>query len=187
MKELESLNKLIEVLQEYPTIGKKSATRLAISIAKDKFKTLKLINALEEVVTNIKECELCGNFSEDEICYICDSNREKIVAIVSSQKDTLVMEEAKIFDGYYFVLDSLDEEKIEKLKEYIKNKEIKEVLFAFSPTLENEAKILYLQDKLKDLNIEFSQIAQGVPTGVSFENIDIQSLSKALKQRIKME
>jgi recombination protein RecR len=52
--------------------------------------------------------------------------------------------------------------------------------------MENEAKILYLEDYLKDLNLEFSQIAQGVPTGVHFENVDINSLASALKKRVKI-
>jgi len=85
MKDLQSLNKLIEALEELPSIGKKSAKRLAFHLAKDKFKALKLINAIENVVTNIKECKICGNFSDYEICNICSNeNRDNILAIVIS-------------------------------------------------------------------------------------------------------
>ena len=187
MKDLKTLNELIEILQEFPSIGKKSATRLALSLAKDKFKALKLINTLENMVSVINECKICGNFTEYEICEICDNPlRDKILAIVENQKDILTIEESGSYNGYYFVLSNLENETIEKLKKIIKEKEIKEVIFAFSPSVENEAKILLLEDKLKDLNIEFSQIAQGVPTGVHLENVDINSLSKAIKQRIKL-
>ena len=187
MKDLKSLNNLIEVLEELPSIGKKSATRLAISLAKDKFKALKLINAIENVISSIKECEMCGNFSEHEICDICDNPyREKTIAIVENSKDILTIEESGSYNGYYFVLNYIDDEMIEKLKNIIKEKEIKEVIFAFPPSVENEAKILLLEDRLKDLNIDFSQIAQGVPTGIHFENVDINSLSKAIKFRIKL-
>jgi len=68
----------------------------------------------------------------------------------------------------------------------LKKKNIKEIIFAFPPSVESEARCLFLEDKLKDLNIEFSQIAQGVPTGVHFENIDVNSLAKAIKLRFKM-
>ncbi|NPA87205.1 recombination mediator RecR [Caminibacter pacificus] len=187
MKDLNSLNKLIEAFEELPSIGKKSATRLALAIAKDKFKALKLINAIEDVVTNVKECEICGSFSEHEICEICDDpNREKTLAIVESAKDVMVIEESGSYNGFYFVLSHLDDENIQKIRDIIKNKEIKEVIFAFPPSVESEARSLYLEDKLKDLGVEFSQIAQGVPTGVHFENVDINSLAKAIKLRFKL-
>jgi len=60
MKDLKSLNRVIEILEELPSIGRKSATRLALSLAKDKYKTLKLINALENMVSSIEECKICG-------------------------------------------------------------------------------------------------------------------------------
>jgi len=187
MKDLKTLNELIEILEELPSIGKKSATRLALSLAKDKYKTLKLINALENVASTIQECKICGNFSEHEICDICDDlNRDKILAIVDSQKDILSIEESGSFNGYYFVLNHIDDEHINKIREIIKDKEIKEIIFAFPPSVESEAKSLLLEERLKDLEIEFSQIAQGVPTGVHFENIDINSLAKAIKLRHKI-
>jgi len=188
MKDLNSLNKLIEAFEELPSIGKKSATRLALSLAKDKFKALKLINALEDVVTNIKVCEICGNLSEHEICDICDNpNRDKTLAIVENSKDIMIIEESGSYNGYYFVLSHLDEENIQKIREIIQDKKIEEVIFAFPPSVESEARSLYLEDKLKDLGIEFSQIAQGVPTGVHFENVDMNSLAKAIRLRFKMK
>ena len=187
MKDLKSLNNLIEILQELPSIGKKSAIRLAIYLAKDKFTALKLVNALENVVSNIQECKICGNFSEHEICEICDNPmRDKILAVVESSKDIITIEESRSFHGYYFVLSKIDNETIEKLRDLIQKKEIKEIIFAFPPSLENEAKILLLEDKLKDLKIEFSQIAHGIPTGVHLENVDINSLAKAIKLRYKL-
>jgi recombination protein RecR len=187
MKDLTSLNELIEALEELPTIGKKSATRLALFLAKDKFKAMKLINAIENVVTNIKECTICGNFSEYEICEICDNpNRDKILAIVETPKDIMIIEESGSFNGYYFVLNHLDDENIQKLRDFIKKNKIKEVIFAFPPSVESEARSLYLEDKLKDLGVEFSEIAHGVPTGVHFENVDINSLAKAIKLRHKI-
>jgi len=186
MKDLTSLNKLIEAFEELPSIGKKSATRLALAVAKDKFKAMKLINAIEDVVTNIKECEICGNFSEHEICDICaDESRDKTLAVVENTKDILVLEESNGYRGYYFVLVHIDDENIEKLRNIIKDKGIKEVIFAFPPSVESEARSLYLEDKLKDLDVEFSQIAHGVPTGVHFENVDVNSLAKAIKLRFK--
>ena len=187
MKDLKSFYELIEILETIPGIGRKSATRLAIALIKDKFKALKLINKIENAITLINECKICGNFTEHEICEICDNPlREKTIAIVENPKDILVIEKSRSYNGYYFVLSKIDEKSIQKLKKIIKEKNIKEVIFAFTPSIENEVKILILEDKLKDLKINFSQIAQGVPTGVNLENIDINSLSKAIKLRFKI-
>jgi len=187
MKDLQSINRLIEAFEELPSIGKKSAVRLALSIAKDKFKALKLINAIEDVVANVKECEICGNFSEHEICEICASeNRDKTLAVVENSKDIITIEESGSYHGYYFVLNHIDDEVIQKLKNTVIQKEIKEIIFAFPPSVESEARSLYIEDRLKDLDIEFTQIAQGVPTGVHFENVDVNSLASAIKKRVKI-
>jgi len=187
MKDLQSLNRVIEILEELPSIGRKSATRLALSLAKDKYKTLKLINALENMVSSIEECKICGNFSENEICEICDDiNRDRKIAIVESQKDIMIIEQSKSYNGYYFVLNKISDENLSKLRKIIIDKSIEEVIFAFSPSTENEAKILLIEDRLKNLNIVFSKIAQGVPTGVHFENVDINSLANAIKFRHKI-
>ena len=183
---LKSLEELIENLQELPTIGKKSATRMAMYLIKNKFNALKIANAIENAVTAIDECKECGNLTENELCEICMSERENKICIVAHSKDIILLEENKIFTGYYFVMPELDNNKIEKLLLLITKKTIKEVIFAYTPSIENEAKIIYLEDRLKNYNLEFSKIAQGIPMGVNFENVDITSLYKAFTGRIKL-
>ena len=183
---LKSLEELIENLQTLPTIGKKSATRMAMYLVKNKFEALKIANSIENAVTAIEECKECGNLSENELCEICMSERENKICIVEHSKDIILLEENEIFNGYYFVLPELDNSKIEKLIELIKRKNIKEIIFAYIHSIENEAKILYLEDRLKQFNITFSKIAQGIPMGVGFENVDITSLYKAFSGRIKL-
>jgi len=183
---LKSLEELIENLQTLPTIGKKSATRMAMYLVKNKFEALKIANSIENAVTAIEECKECGNLSENELCEICMSERENKICIVAHSKDIILLEENEIFNGYYFVLPELDNSKIEKLIELIKRKNIKEIIFAYIHSIENEAKILYLEDRLKQFNITFSKIAQGIPMGVGFENVDITSLYKAFSGRIKL-
>ena len=186
MENLKSLKELIENLQALPTIGKKSATRMAMYLVKNKFQALKIANSIENAVTAIDECKECGNLTENELCEICMSDRDNKICIVEHSKDIIILEENNIFDGYYFVLPELENDKIEKLITLIKNKNIDEVIFAYPHTLENEAKIMFIEDRLKHLNITFSQIAQGVQMGVNFENVDIISLNKAFSSRIKI-
>ena len=63
---------------------------------------------------------------------------------------------------------------------------VKSILFAITPSIANDAFILYIEDKLKNYEIKFAKIAQGVPTGVSLENVDILSLSKAIQSKVEI-
>jgi recombination protein RecR len=63
---------------------------------------------------------------------------------------------------------------------------VKEIVFALTPSIANDAVMLYIEDKLSNFNINYSKIAQGVPTGVSLENIDLLSLTRALADRVRV-
>jgi len=185
---LDKFNMLVEALQELPTIGKKSATRLAYHmLMKDSFAGMKISHAIEEALGSIKKCSLCGGMSEDELCFICcdESRDETLLCIVENAKDILLLEENALFNGRYFVLESLAELNFSNL-EKIAASGIKEIVFALTPSVSNDAVILFIEDKLSDYDINYSKIAQGVPTGVSLENIDLLSLTRALADRVKV-
>ena len=185
---LDKFNRLVDALGELPTIGKKSATRLAYHmVMNDSFIGLKISHAIEDALGSLKKCSSCGGMSEDELCFICSDERrdDRVLCIVESAKDILLLEENGLFDGKYFVLSSLDELSIEELESSVKNG-VMEVIFALTPSISNDAVILYIEDKLSDYELNFSKIAQGVPTGVSLENIDILSLTRALEDRVRV-
>ncbi len=187
-QELEKFQKLVEALEVLPTIGKKSATRLAyFMVRNDSFSALKLAHAIEDAVSSIKKCQKCGGMSEHEVCDIClDENRNaKILCIVESAKDMLLLEENKLFDGKYFVLENLEQD-MNALIKRVEDDRVEEIIFALTPSIQNDALILFIEDKLSQYKIEFTRIAQGVPTGVSLENIDLLSLSRALHDRVKV-
>ena len=185
---LDKFNRLVDALQELPTIGKKSATRLAyFMVMDDSFVGMKISNAIEDALGTLKKCTKCGGMSEDELCFICCDERrdDTLLCIVENAKDILLLEENGLFDGKYFVLEALDELTVSHLVE-IANNGIIEVLFAITPSIANDAVILYIEDKLSEFDINFSKIAQGVPTGVSLENIDLLSLTRALEDRVRV-
>ncbi len=185
---LEKFDNLVEALSSLPSVGKKSAQRFAYHlILNDTFSAMKISNAIESAVRTIRSCERCGGLSEHEICEICsDEHRDNTkLCITESAKDILVLEENNLYDGVYFVLDSLDEDRICKLKEIVADG-ISEVIFALTPSLSNDAIIIFVEDKLGEFDVEFTKIAQGVPTGVHLENVDMLSLSKALSLRTKV-
>jgi len=149
---------------------------------------MKLSHSIETAIRDIRQCVRCHAMSENEICEIClDDDRDELtLCIVQSAKDIFIMEESKQFSGKYFVIQSLEDHIINDLLKIVNKSEVNHILFAVTPSLANDAFILYIEDRLKNKNITFTKIAQGVPTGVSLENVDILSLSKAITGQIKI-
>ncbi len=186
-KGLEKFYDLVEAFESLPTIGKKSALRLAYHIVmNDNYTGIKIAHSIENALKNIKRCVKCGSMSEHEICEIClDDRRVRNKAcLVQSAKDIFLIEESKQFDGLYFVIEELDIESMERLSSFIEENSINEIIFAITPSLSNDAFMLFIEDKLKSFKISFSKIAQGVPTGVSLENVDMLSLAKAIQSKV---
>ncbi|AXP08273.1 recombination mediator RecR [Campylobacter hepaticus] len=186
---LEKFNELIESFANLPTIGKKTAIRLAYHICiKNQNHGIKLAHNIENALRFTKLCEQCGALSENELCEICtDEERNKnILCIVESPKDVLTLEESKSYNGLYFVLDELNEKKLEKLRQIILNLNIIELIFALTPNINSDATIFFIEEQFKNLNLSFSKIAQGIPSGVNLENVDLVSLNKAMNFRTKI-
>ncbi|MCV3386640.1 recombination mediator RecR [Campylobacter lari] len=190
LKGLEKFNELVAAFSALPTIGKKSALRLAYHVCiKDPLLGSKLAYHIEESIRMIRKCTQCGALSENELCEVC-SNIERnrnIICIVQDSKDVLVLEDSGSYDGLYFVLDDTSEENIIKLRSMIEHNKTTEIFFAFTQGLNSDAIVFFIEEKLKDLNLSFSQIAQGIPSGVSLENVDFISLHKAINHRTKLD
>ncbi len=180
---------LVEALENLPTIGKKGAMRLAFHMTlHNSLDGLKIAHAIEDAVAHLRACRKCGGLSEDELCHICsDEMRDReLLCLVEHAKDILVIEESGEYHGHYFVFDKLSEDRLLRLKEVIEENETKEIIFAFTPSIQNDALMLYIEDQLADLALRFSKIAQGVPTGVHLENVDTLSLAKAISDRVRV-
>jgi len=188
-KGLEKFYDLVESFEMLPTIGKKSALRLAYYVVtQNSYAGMKLSHSIETAIRGIKQCTKCHAMSENEMCEIClDEDRDNTtICIVQSAKDIFIIEDSKQFVGKYFVIESLEDGIIKDLLKLVKQDKVKNILFAITPSLANDAFILYTEDRLKNLDISFTKIAQGVPTGVSLENVDVLSLSKAINGQIKI-
>ena len=188
-KGLEKFYDLVEAFEMLPSIGKKSAIRLAYHIViENTYTGMKLAHSIETAIRSIRLCTRCNAMSENEVCEIClDTDRDNTaLCIVQNAKDIFIIEESKQFHGKYFVIESLEDMVLQKLIKLVESESIKHILFAVTPSLANDAFILYIEDKLKNKDIIFTKIAQGVPTGVSLENVDILSLSKAIAGKIQI-
>lgn len=186
---LTTFNALIEALEQIPTIGKKSALKMAYTLGvENKFLGIKIAHCLEEAISHTRTCEACNALSESQLCEIC-SDEHRLngqLCIILHPRDIFILEENTDYEGRYFVLSSIEDFNPHLLRQNIQDNHINEIIFAFSPTLANEAIMLFIEDKLSDLNLSFSKIAQGVPTGIGLDNIDSLSLSRALQSRTKL-
>lgn len=186
-QKIEAFENLVNAFQEMPSIGKKSAIKMAYHLVmEDSFAAMKLAHAIEEGVNRIRRCKKCHNMSEDELCFICaDEYRDSSkLCIVQSAKDILTIEESGQYRGLYYIIREVNDLDEYHLREVVQG--VEEVIFAFPPSLATDTMILYIEDKLKDQHLVFTKIAQGVPTGVELDNIDLLSLSRALESRTKV-
>lgn len=184
---IEAFENLVNAFQEIPSIGKKSAIKMAYHLLiEDSFAAMKLAHAIEEGVNSIRSCKKCHNMSEDELCSICsDEYRDNsTLCIVQSAKDILTIEESGQYKGIYYIVTQISDLDEYHLKDAIRG--INEVIFAFPPSLATDTMILYIEEKLSGSDVKFTKIAQGVPTGVELDNIDVLSLSRALESRVKV-
>ena len=188
-KGLSKFYDLVDAFEMLPSIGKKSALRLAhYMVTENSYAGMKLSHSIQDAIASIRQCKQCYSMSENELCEICvDTQRDnQILCIVQNSKDIFLIEDSKQFKGKYFVIESLEEHILDNLIYLISSNKIHNILFAVTPSIANDAFMLYIEDRLKNFDIEFTKIAQGVPTGVSLENVDLLSLSKAINGQIKV-
>jgi len=184
---LEPFESLVSALEAMPGIGSKSALKLAYHIVTDKkFEAIKLAHAIENAVESIRRCTKCNNLSQDELCYICsDDLRDKTkLCIVQSAKDIFTIEKVGLYNGLYYVINDIEDFDLNHLKNALKG--VKEVIFAFAPSVASDTMILYIESQLEGMDLIFSKIAQGVPTGISLDSVDTLSLAKALEDRVNL-
>ena len=198
MSKLKALERLEESLTKLPSVGKKSAERLAFAMLDMEDDDLQeFADAVSSLKTSIHTCPICGNLTEDEICPICaDEGRDKsTIMVVSTPKDVLALEKAEDYNGLYHVLGgtiSLSKGKgienlnIAGLMKRLEGGEVKEVILATNPTVDGETTALYLAKIIEPLNITVSRIAYGLPMGGNLDYTDSLTISKAIQGRRKI-
>ncbi len=185
---IESFENLVDALERLPSIGKKSARRMAYHMTmEDRFAAMKIAHAIENAVRSVSRCECCGAMSEDELCPVCsDETRDRSkLCIVEHPADVMHIENSGEYDGLYFVVGSSETLDLTRLRSMVEDG-VEEVIFAFTPGIASDGLMLYIEERLSDYDLVFTRIAQGVPTGVNLENVDILSLSRALQDRTRI-
>ena len=190
-----SIEKLIESFERLPSIGHKTAVRLAFHMLDlSKEETEEFINSIINAKEKLKYCSNCYNISDTDPCPICGNPKRdpSVICVVEDVRDIIAMEKTHEFKGVYHVLHGSispmngigpDDIKIKELLSRLMNGEVKEIILATNPRVEGEATAMYLSKLIKPLGIKVTRIAHGIPVGGDLEYTDEITLTKALEGR----
>lgn len=190
-----SIATLIEQFQKFPSVGPKSAQRMAFHLLKMPVSEVeKFAKAVVEAKQSTVACEICYNLSSISPCEICSSTtRDKsTICVVAETKDLIAIEKTNEYKGLYHVLQGLispidgigaEDIRIKELLSRLTDENVKELILALSPSVEGEATSLYLTKLVKPFGITVSRIAFGLPVGTDLEFADEITLAKALEGR----
>lgn len=192
------IEKLITALRCLPSVGPKTAQRMAFELLhKKRQEGVELAKTVQEAMELIANCAHCRNFSESELCSICanDHRDHTKLCIVETPSDVVAIEQTACYKGYYFVLmghlsplDGIGPEHIgiDLLLEMLAKRATTEVIIATNCTPEGEATAFYIIEQVKSLGISCSRIAHGVPIGGELEYLDSNTVSRALTARTQI-
>jgi recombination protein RecR len=193
----ESIEKVVSMFSSLPTIGRKTAQRLAFHILKQDEKFAQdFAQSLILLKQNVKLCSVCFNYTEADPCPICSSSKrdKSTICVVESPTDVMAIEKTNEYFGFYHVLhgalNPLENINVNDLKiiELINrlNTDVYEVILALNPTVEGEVTTQYINNQIKPLGKKISRIARGIPIGSDLEFADEATLSRALQGRIEL-
>ena len=193
MKYPQALIQLIRELGRLPGIGPKSAQRLAFHLFNQPEEDIRsLAEALLEAKTSLKQCRICFNITDQDVCSVCSdaSRNHALVCVVEEAADLLAIERSGEYDGLYHVLHGAlspmngvgpDQLTIKALLGRLDG--VEEIILATATTVEGEATAMYLNKVLEEETVKTSRIAYGLPVGGDLEYADEVTLGRAITHR----
>lgn len=192
----ESLEKLINELTKLPSIGRKTAQRLAFHLLKQpKEEVVLLSRALVDMTERIVRCRICNHITESNPCSICISTKRdhSVICVVEESNDVLAVERTDQYRGVYHVLGGLldpldgvgpEDLKVKELMQRITT-DVREVILAINPNVQGDATVMYIAEKLRAIGrVRITRIARGIPIGSDLEFADMTTLSRAMEGRV---
>jgi recombination protein RecR len=198
---LESLEELVAALSRLPTIGRKSAWRLALYLMeRPEAEAKHLADTVLSVRRKVRRCGVCFNYSEGEVCAVCASavRDRSLICVVEKPTDVFTIENAGRYRGLYHVLGGVlsplngvtaEKLQIARLRERISGDdggdvEVKEVIIGLGGSGDAETTALYLAKVLKGDGVRVTRFARGLPAGLEIEHVDQLTLTQALNERV---
>ena len=188
---------MVNQLSKLPSIGPKTAQRLAYHIIKmPEDKVRDLAAAIYQGKTQIRFCPVCGNYTDIEPCALCtdDDRKNGMICVVRDPRDVAAVERMRDFRGQYHVLHGTispmdgigpDDIRIRELLARLGSGDINEVILATNPDIEGEATAAYIARIVKPLGVRVTRIAHGIPVGGDLEYADEITLAKAFQGRVE--
>lgn len=191
----DSIERLIENFEKLPSVGRKTAERLAFYILESRnVEVQEFLDSIVDAKRKLKYCSNCFNISDKDPCDICinESRDKNTICVVEGVRDIVAIERMDEYKGVYHVLQGTlspmhnigpDDIRIKELIERIKKDKVKEVILATNPRVEGEATAMYIAKQIKELDIKATRIAHGIPVGGDLEYTDEITIFKALEGR----
>jgi recombination protein RecR len=195
---IEPLDNLVNSLCQLPTIGRKTALRLALHLLERPQAELDTLSqCIATIKANIKVCQRCFNYGTADLCDVCSSSSRDtgVICVVEKPQDVLVFERTGIFRGLYHVLGGVlspingitaDKLRIQELRNRLVGGEVHELILGLGASAEAETTCLYLARIFSGMQVKISLLARGVPAGTELEYIDQITLNQALHERVEM-
>ena len=190
---IEPIGRLMNEFSKLPGVGKKTAQRYAYRvISMTEGEAREFADAIINVKKRVRFCKICGNFTEEETCAICNTRDSSVICVVKEPKDVIALEKLHEYKGVYHVLHGVidpmngvtpNDIRAKELLERIGNGDVKEVIMATNPDVEGEATAMYLAKLIKPLGVKVTRLAHGIPIGSELEYTDEVTLSRALIDR----
>ena len=198
MDKLKPLTRLEDSLAKLPSVGRKSAERMAFAMLEmDDEDLLEFSEAIKSLKQDIHHCPVCGMLTSEDTCEICSngSRDQSTLMVVSYPKDVISLEKSNGYNGLYHVLNGelclakgkdVSTLNIDSLLERVSKGNIKEVIMATNPTIDGETTALYITKLLEPYNVNVTRLAYGLQMGGNIDYTDQLTLLKALEGRRKL-
>ena len=193
-----SIEKLIESFEKLPSIGNKTAIRLAFYMLNtSEEQANEFVKSIQDARKNLKFCSKCFNISDTDPCEICSNAKrdQSQICVVEDVKDVIAIEKIHEFKGVYHVLHGTispmdgigpDDIRIKELLARLMDGNVKEVILATNPKVEGEATAMYISKLVKPMGVKVTRLAHGIPVGGDLEYTDEFTLGKALEGRTEL-
>ena len=192
---IEAIQRLAEQFGKLSGVGRKTALRMAFSVIElDADSAEEFASAIIEAKQKVRECPICGNLTDKEICSVCEDpeRNKKIICVVEDIKAVMSLEKVREYRGVYHVLGGVispingitpDKIRFAELISRVNNDEVEEVIVATNPTPDGEVTAMYISKYLKPLGVKVTRLAYGIPVGSDIEYADEITLSRAIEGR----
>ncbi|MBQ9569518.1 MAG: recombination protein RecR [Alloprevotella sp.] len=193
------LERCVSEFAKLPGIGRRTALRLVLKLLKQKPEEAHaLAESLTALVDNVKYCSVCHNISDTDVCDICANplRDHSTICVVENVRSVLSIEQTGAFRGLYHVLGGIispmdgvgpSQLEIDPLVERVATGDVKEVIFALSPTMEGDTTNFYISRRLEGMPVRLTTLARGLSVGDDLEYADEVTLGRSIRARVDLK